>query len=142
MIVSIFLQSLAVIISFFVFVSLLSIFYVTLFPPVFVFAPNRTLPTPEGRPGMSGVCLLSKISELSFESTLLSPFLFFCPLPLLFLSCLFFFCLLAHFVKRWALWYGQEMIVGRWYVQHAAIWHWYLPLCVYVLLKMPSHNNI
>ena len=44
---------------------------------------------PEGRPGMSDVSPLSEISGLSFESTLLSPLLFFCLVLLPFLSDLF-----------------------------------------------------
>ena len=43
-------------------------------------------PTPEGRPGMSHVSPLSGISGLSFDSTLLSPLLFFCLVLLPFLS--------------------------------------------------------
>ena len=46
--------------------------------------------TLEGRPGMSDVSPLSGISALSSDSTLLFPPFFFCLLPLLFLSCLFF----------------------------------------------------
>ena len=45
---------------------------------------------PEGRLGMFDASPLSEISELLFDSTLLSPLLFFCLLPLLFLSSLFF----------------------------------------------------
>ena len=41
---------------------------------------------PEGRPGMSDVSPLSGISGLSFDSTLLSPLLFFCLVLLPFLS--------------------------------------------------------
>ena len=48
---------------------------------------------PEGRPGMSDVSPLSGISGLSFDSTLLSPLLFFCLVLLPF--CLIVFCLLA-----------------------------------------------
>ena len=55
--------------------------------------------TPKGRPGMSDVTPLSGISGLSFDSTLLSPLLFFCLVLLVlpFLSYLFlptgpFFC--------------------------------------------------
>ena len=44
---------------------------------------------PEGRPGMSDVSLLSGISGLSFDSTLLSPLLFFCLVLLPILSGLF-----------------------------------------------------
>ena len=44
---------------------------------------------PEGRPGMSDVSSLSGISELSFDSTLLSPLLCFCLVLLPFLSYLF-----------------------------------------------------
>ena len=51
---------------------------------------------PEGRPGMSDVSPLSGISVLSFDSTSLSPHLFFCLVLLLFLSYLFFSCLLVH----------------------------------------------
>ena len=50
---------------------------------------NEVLPqdtTPEGRPGMSDVSPLSGISGLSFDSTLLSPLLFFCLVLLPFLS--------------------------------------------------------
>ena len=42
--------------------------------------------SPEGRPGMSDVCPMSGILGLSFDSTLLSPLLFFCLVLLLFLS--------------------------------------------------------
>ena len=42
--------------------------------------------TPEGRPVMSDVSPLSGISGLSFDSTLLSPLLFFCLVLLPFLS--------------------------------------------------------
>ena len=45
--------------------------------------------TPEGRPGMSDVSFLSGISGLSFDSTLLSPLVFFC------LVYFIFFCLLV-----------------------------------------------
>ena len=38
----------------------------------------RCTVSPEGRPGMSVVSPLSEISGLSFDSTLLSPLLFFC----------------------------------------------------------------
>ena len=41
---------------------------------------------PKGRPGMSDVSPLSGISGLSFDSTLLSPLLFFCLVLLPFLS--------------------------------------------------------
>ena len=41
---------------------------------------------PEGRPGMSDVSPLSGISGLSFDSTLVSPLLFFCLVLLPFLS--------------------------------------------------------
>ena len=72
-------------------------------------------------------CLpLSGISGLSFDSTLLSPFLFFCLVLLLFLSYLFFFCcLLVHsselflentlifFVKRKAFLYGSCLAARR-----------------------------
>ena len=44
---------------------------------------------PGGRPGMSDVSPLSGISGLSFDSTLLSPLLFFCLVLLPFLSYLF-----------------------------------------------------
>ena len=58
-----------------------------------LFKPSATFP--EGRPGMSDVSSLSGISGLSFDSTLLSPRLFFCRELFLFLSYLFF-CLQAH----------------------------------------------
>ena len=45
--------------------------------------------TPKGRLGMSAVSPLSGISGLSFDSTLLSPLIFFCLILLPFLSCLF-----------------------------------------------------
>ena len=44
---------------------------------------------PEGRLGMSDVSPLSGISGLSFDSTLISPLLFFCLVLLPFLSYLF-----------------------------------------------------
>ncbi len=44
------------------------------------------LAAPEGRPGMSDVSPLSGISGLSFDSTFLSPLLFFCLVLLPFLS--------------------------------------------------------
>ena len=49
---------------------------------------------PEGRLGMSDVSPLSGVLSLSFDSTLLSPLLFYCLVLLLFLSYLF--CLLVH----------------------------------------------
>ena len=65
-----------------------------LFLPSFVWWTLASCPaflggTPEGRPGMSDVSLLSGISGLSFDSTLLSPLLFFYLVLLLFLSYLF-----------------------------------------------------
>ena len=51
------------------------------------------LKPPEGRPGMSDVSPLSGISGLSFDSTLLSPLLFFCLVLLPFLSFIIFFLL-------------------------------------------------
>ena len=81
--------------------------------------------SPEVRPRMSDVSLLSGISGLSFDSTLLSSLLIFCVLPLLFLSCLFF-CPLAYchdsfppensslfLVKRYAFWYGSCLSARR-----------------------------
>ena len=50
---------------------------------------------PEGKPGMSDVSSLSGISGLSFDSTLLSPLLFFWLVLLLFLSYPIF-CVLAR----------------------------------------------
>ena len=53
---------------------------------------------PEGRPGVSDVSPLfhlSRISGLSFDSTLLSPLLFFLTSPVT-LSVFPFFCLLTH----------------------------------------------
>ena len=47
---------------------------------------NFSITPPEGRPGMSDVSPLSGISGLSFDSTLLSPLLFFCLVLLPFLS--------------------------------------------------------
>ena len=52
---------------------------------------RATAVTPEGRPGMSDVSLLSGISGLSFDSSFLSPLMFFLPSPLA-LSVLSFFC--------------------------------------------------
>ena len=49
-----------------------------------------SLAPPEGRPGMSDVSLLSRISGLSFDSPFLSPLIFFWLVLLLFLSCHFF----------------------------------------------------
>ena len=77
---------------------------------------------------MSDVSLLPGISGLSFDSTLLSPLLFFCLVLLLFLSYLFFsffFCHLVHFpelflelfsiffVKRQAFLYGSSLAARR-----------------------------
>ena len=45
---------------------------------------------------MSDISLLSGISGLSFDSTLLSPFLLPAPIALSVLSSFFFFCLLPH----------------------------------------------
>ena len=55
---------------------------------VFAVVPDyvRTDRSPEGRPGISDVSPLSGISGLSFDSTLLSPLLFFCLVLLPFLS--------------------------------------------------------
>ena len=52
-------------------------------------------PLPEGRPGMSDVTLLSGLSELSFDFTLLPSLLFFCLLTPIALS-VFLLHLLAH----------------------------------------------
>ena len=58
--------------------------------PVSSIFPCSALPSaPTGRPGMSDVSHLSGISGLSFDSTLLSPVLFFCLVLLPFLSYLF-----------------------------------------------------
>ena len=54
---------------------------------------------PEGKPGISDIFPLSGLSGLSFDSTLLSPLLFFCLVLLLFLSYTFFF-LLANFPEN------------------------------------------
>ena len=51
-----------------------------------MFAQLHVITFPEGRLGMSDVSLLSGISGLSFDSTLLSPLLFFCLFLLTFLS--------------------------------------------------------
>ena len=51
---------------------------------------------------MSDVSALSGISGLSFDSTLLSPLLFFCLVLVLFLSYLFF-CLLVHSAQLFLL---------------------------------------
>ena len=45
------------------------------------FTTPSALQVPVGRPGMSDVSYLSGISGLSFDSNLLSPFLFFLPSP-------------------------------------------------------------
>ena len=57
-----------------------------------VIAVDHSIRLPESRPGVSYVFLLSGVSRLSFVSTLLSPFLFFCWVLLLFLSYLFSAC--------------------------------------------------
>ena len=79
---------------------------------------------PEGGPKMFDVSFLSGLSELSFDSTLLSHLLFYCLLSLF--SFFFSFCLLAHytnffsekssiiFVRRWAFWYGSCLAARRW----------------------------
>ena len=64
------------------------------FNPV-VYNSELPLIDPRREAGMSDVSPLSEISGLSFDSTLLSPLLFFCRVLRLFLSYLFF-CLLAH----------------------------------------------
>ena len=103
--------------------------------------------SPKGGRGCLMFYLLSGISGLSFDSTLLYPLLLLCLLSLLFLSCLFC-CLLVHppdifqkirqyFFRKevgfliWLLFSSREITVGRWYVQYAAIWHCCLPLGVY-----------
>ena len=63
--------------------------------PVFM-QPVFSCVTSEGRPWMSDVSPLSGISGLSFDSTFLSSLLFSSLVLLLFLSDLFFFCLLVH----------------------------------------------
>ena len=103
---------------------------------------------------MSDVSPPSGVSGLSFNSTLLSSLLFFCLIPLLFLSCHFSFFFSAYqpilltffqevfqyFSLRGRL-FGTaivqqlwEELVGRRYVPHASIRRWYLPFCVFVFL--------
>ena len=55
----------------------------------FKYVGSVVFDTPEGKPRMSDVSPLSEISGLSFDSTLLSPLLFFCLVQLPFLSDLF-----------------------------------------------------
>ena len=57
---------------------------------------------PEGRPGMSDVSPLSGISGLSFDSTLLSPVLFFCLVLFLFLTYFLSTCwsILLNFFQK------------------------------------------
>ena len=68
---------------------------------------------------MSDVSPLSGISGLSFDSTLLSPLLFFCLVLLPFLSYRFLPAKLfpenssIFFVKRWAFLYGSSLAVRR-----------------------------
>ena len=60
-----------------------------------LFSNLYLLQSPEGRPGMSDVSLLSGISGLSFDSPFLSPLLFFSALS--FCSfCLVIFLLMVH----------------------------------------------
>ena len=115
--------------------------------PVLIPVPCH-FPLPKGRPGMSDVSILSGISGLSTDSSLPSPVLMFCLLPLLFWSSLSFFfflfffllpkALMAHspvffqknlqyFAMRHRLldillFSGYEMIVGQCYLQYAAIY--------------------
>ena len=61
-------------------------FFVSHVPFSFMIPRTSLAATPEGRLGMSDVSPLSGISGLSFDSTLLSPLLFFCLVLLPFLS--------------------------------------------------------
>ena len=70
----------------FLFFLLGSNLYLADFIEVVARKPHSTHTSPEGRPGMSDVSPLSGISGLSFDSTLLSPLLFFCLVLLPFLS--------------------------------------------------------
>ena len=63
--------------------------YETLYSASFAKKSRLQYDSPEGRPGMSGVSPLSGISGLSFDSTLLTPLLFFCLVLLPFLSYCF-----------------------------------------------------
>ena len=71
---------------------------------------------------MSDVFPLSRISGLSFDSTLLSPLLFFLPSPVT-LSVLSFFYLQVHSSESFSLFGSWERSVGRWSVQGAAMSH-------------------
>ena len=102
---------------------------------------------PEVRPGMSDVSLLSGISGLSFDSTLLSPLLFFCLVLLPFLSYLFSVCwslllnffqkiLQYFFVKKYAFLYDSCLAARRsWSVVCAACCHMALVFAVMHLYK-------
>ena len=81
-------------------------------------------PPCEGRLGMSDVLPLSGISGLSFDSTLLSPILFFCLVLLIFLSYLFFSAcwsillnffqkILQYFSLRWTFLCGSCFAAWR-----------------------------
>ena len=111
---------------------------------------------PKGKLGMSDASSLSRISALSFHFTLLSPLLFFCLRPLLFLSSLLFFfsfffffllffsCLLAHFhgfivpenssifsIESQALRYGTCVAGRRWQLVHGV----YTGICHYAFMS-------
>ena len=111
---------------------------------------------PKGKLGMSDASSLSRISALSFHFTLLSPLLFFCLRPLLFLSSLlfffsffflfllFFFCLMAHFhgfivpenssifsIESQALRYGTCVAGRRWQSVHGV----YTGICHYAFMS-------
>ena len=103
---------------------------------------------PDGRLGMFDVSPLCGISGLSFDTTLLSPLLFFCLVLLLFLSYLFlsagpFFWIFFQKVLQYFLLRDRFFCMAPvwqlgeagcwWYLQHAAIRHWYLVLCIFVI---------
>ena len=108
--------------------------------------------TPEGRPGMSDVSPLSEVSGLLFDSTSLSPLLFFCLVLLLFLS--YFFCLLVRssepFPENSSIFFVKIMCGSCLAARRSKLvggmcsklpWHWYLLLFIYIyfllLLSIP-----
>ena len=101
---------------------------------------------PEGRLGMSDVSPLSGVLSLSFDSTLLSPLLFYCLVLLLFLSYLF--CLLVHSselfpenssifcVKREAFLYDSCSAARRSMCSMLPHGTGIMLLCIYIIFKI------
>ena len=98
---------------------------------------------PEGSLVVSDVSLPSGISGLSFDSTLLSPFLVFLPSPILSSSFFFFFsfCLVQHFPEHFSK-YSSIFFVKSWSVVWAACCHMTLVFAVIHLNTFSFFFNI